>query len=75
MVNRRKLPDPSLNGIFNALSIGAQYTLSFQWTSFGLKYLVKYQKVSKYYANDCLQNFILLFMSLLTAPIVNNIRI
>ena len=33
MVSRRKLPDPLLNRIFNALSIGVQYTLSFQWTS------------------------------------------
>ena len=30
MVGRRKLHDPSLNCIFNALSIGVQYTLSFQ---------------------------------------------
>ena len=30
MVGRRKLPDPSLNHIFNALSIGVQYTLSFE---------------------------------------------
>ena len=37
MVGRRKLPDPSLN--FNALSIGVQYTLSFEWTNFGLKCL------------------------------------
>ena len=29
-------------------------------------------KVSKYYDRDCLQNFLLLFMSLLTAPIVKN---
>ena len=36
-VGRRKLADPSLNRIFNALSIGAQYTLLFQWTNFGLK--------------------------------------
>ena len=33
MVSRRKLPDPLLNRIFNALSIGVQYTFSFQWTS------------------------------------------
>ena len=33
MVSRRKLPDPLVNRIFNALSIGVQYTLSFQWTS------------------------------------------
>ena len=30
MVGRRKLTDPSLNRIFNVLSIGVQYTLSFQ---------------------------------------------
>ena len=29
MVGRRKLPDPSLNRIFNALLIGVQYMLSF----------------------------------------------
>ena len=40
MVRCRKLPDPSLNHIFNALSIGVQYTLSFQWTNFGLKCLL-----------------------------------
>ena len=39
MVGRRKLPDSSLNRIFNALSIGVQYMLSFQWTNFGLKCL------------------------------------
>ena len=31
-------------------------------------------KVSKYYENNCLQNFILLFMSLLAASIVENIN-
>ena len=40
MVGRRKLPDPSFNHIFNSLSIGVQYTLSFQWTNFGLKCLL-----------------------------------
>ena len=40
MVGRRKLPDPSLNCIFNALSIRVQYTLSFQWTNFDLKCLL-----------------------------------
>ena len=39
MVGRIKLRDPSLNCIFNALSIGVQYTLSFNWTNFSLKYL------------------------------------
>ena len=38
-VRRRKLPDPSLNRICNALSIDVQYTLSFQWINFGLKCL------------------------------------
>ena len=31
-----------------------------------------YQKVSKYYVDDCLQKFQLLFMFLLTALIVKN---
>ena len=34
--------------------------------------LVKHQKVSKVYENDCLQNFLLLVMSLLTAQFVKN---
>ena len=37
--------------------------------------LVKYQKASKYYVHDYLQNFLLLFMFLLTAPIVTNSHI
>ena len=36
------------------------------------KNLVKHQKVSKHYENDCLRNFLLLFMSLLTAAINKN---
>ena len=44
MVGRTKLPDPSLNGIFNALSIGVQYTLSFQSTNFGLRRLLQFPK-------------------------------
>ena len=44
IVCRRKLPDPSLNCIFNALSIDVQYTLSFQWTNFGLKCLLSVKK-------------------------------
>ena len=40
MVGRRKLPDPLLNRIFNGLSIGVQYTLSFERTNFVLKYLL-----------------------------------
>ena len=39
MVGRRKLSDPLLNRIFNALWTGVQHTLSFQWTNFGLKCL------------------------------------
>ena len=39
MVDRRKLLDPSLNQIFNALPFGVQYMLSFHWTNFGLKCL------------------------------------
>ena len=38
-VGRRKLPNPSLNHIFNALSIGVQNMLLFQWINFGLKCL------------------------------------
>ena len=37
--------------------------------------LVKFQKVSKYYVHDILQNFLLLFMSLLTASVFSNIQI
>ena len=37
--------------------------------------LVKHQKVSKYHDHDHLQNFILRFMSWLTAPIVKNSHI
>ena len=37
--------------------------------------LVKQQKKMKYYENDLLQNFPLLFTSLLTAPIVKNSHI
>ena len=40
MTGRRKLSDPSLNRIFNVLSIGVQYMFSFQWTNFGLKCLI-----------------------------------
>ena len=36
------------------------------------KNLVEYQKVSKYYDHDCLQIFLLLFMSLLTVSIVQS---
>ena len=36
------------------------------------KSLLKHQKVSKYYDHDCLQNFFLLLMPLLLAPIIKN---
>ena len=41
----------------------------------GKEYLVKYQKVSKHYVQDCLQNFLLLFMILFTASIVKGSHI
>ena len=34
-----------------------------------LENLVKHEQVSKYYEHGCLQNFLLIFMFLLTAPI------
>ena len=37
------------------------------------KSLVKYQKVLKYYVHDCLQNFLLLLMFLLTAPMLKTV--
>ena len=37
--------------------------------------LVKYHKVSKYHENDFVQNFLLLFMFLLTATTVKNSQI
>ena len=37
--------------------------------------VVKHQKASKYYENDCLQKIFLLFMSLLTVPVVKNSHI
>ena len=40
IVGHRKLHDPSMNKIFNVLSIGLQYTLSYKWPDFGLKCLV-----------------------------------
>ena len=39
-VGRRKLRVPSMNNIFNFLSIALQYALSFKRPDFGLKYLV-----------------------------------
>ena len=36
----------------------------------GKENLVKQQKVLKHYENDCLQNFVLLFMSVMIVPIV-----
>ena len=40
MIYLRKLSDPSMNSVFNVLSIGLQYTLSFKRPAFGLKCLV-----------------------------------
>ena len=37
--------------------------------------LVKHQRVSKYYENDYLQNFLLHYISLLTATFVKNSHI
>ena len=39
------------------------------------KIWLKHQKVSKYYKNDCLPNFLLLFMSLLIAKFVTKSHI
>ena len=39
----------------------------------GKENLVKQQKVLKYYENDCLRNFVLLFMSVLTVPIAKKV--
>ena len=47
IVGHRKLPEPSLNHIFNALSNDVQHTLSFQWTNFGLKCLFEQFFVTK----------------------------
>ena len=40
-----------------------------------LDHMIKHQEVSKYYDHDCMQNFILLLMSLLTTSIVKISRI
>ena len=40
MIGRKKPSDPSMNNVFNVLSIGLQYTFSFKWPDFGLKCLV-----------------------------------
>ena len=40
MIGQRKLPDSSMNNIFNVLSIGLHCTLSFKRPDFGLKCLV-----------------------------------
>ena len=40
IVGRRKLPDLSMNSIFNVLSIALQYIVSFKRPDFGLKCLV-----------------------------------
>ena len=40
MISCRKLPDIFLGNVFNLLLIGLRCTLSFEWSDFGLKYLV-----------------------------------
>ena len=49
MTGRRKPSDPSVNNIFNVLSIDLQYAHPFKWPDFGLKCLVtittKYQSL------------------------------
>ena len=40
MVGHRKLPDPLLGKVFNLLSSDLRYTLSFEWSGYGLKCLV-----------------------------------
>ena len=40
VVIQKKLPDPSLDKVFNLLSIGLRYTLSFRWSDFGVKYVL-----------------------------------
>ena len=49
MTSRRKLSDPSVNNIFNVLSIDLQYTLPFKLPDLGVKCLVtitpKYQSL------------------------------
>ena len=40
MISCKTLPDPLLGKVFNLLSISLQYTLSFEWSGFGLKDLV-----------------------------------
>ena len=63
MVGRRKMPDPSLNCIFNALSPGLQYTLSLQWTNSDLKCL--------FIGDHGYQNF-LVFSSVLSSLILDS---
>ena len=40
LVDHRKLHDPLMINIFDVLLISLLYTLSFKWSTFGLKYLV-----------------------------------
>ena len=41
ILGHRKLPDPSMNNIFNFLSIALQYALSFKRPDLGLKALLQ----------------------------------
>ena len=40
MVGHKKLPNPSVNNSFNVLLVSLQYTVSFEWPDFALKWLV-----------------------------------
>ena len=40
LVGCRNLLNPSLGNAFNLLMISLRYTLAFEWSDFGLKYLV-----------------------------------
>ena len=51
IVGCRKLPAPSMSNIFNALSTGLQYTLSFRRPGLGLMCLVTKVQSLKFKAN------------------------
>ena len=62
-------------GIFSSATTRIYEFITNNHASFHLVWkenFLNHQKVSKYYEHDCLQNFILLSMSLLTALIVKN---
>ena len=71
MVGCRKMREPSSNRVFNALSIGVQYTLSIQWTNFGLKCLLTLTTL-ECYISIYISNFII-FLLEITIVTRNNI--